>query len=106
MSFPRTRESNKQMNYYVYLLASGRNGTLYIGVTNDLRRRVWEHKNDMVKGFTKEYGVHHLVYFEQFEDIEFAILREKQLKKWNRIWKIELINTRNPDWLDLYDSIL
>lgn len=106
MSFPRTRESNKQMNYYVYILASFRNGTLYIVVTNDLKRRVWEHKHDLVKGFTREYGVHNLVYFEQFEDIENAILREKQLKKWNRNWKIQLINKKNPDWKDLYSFIL
>ena len=92
--------------YYVYILASQRNGTLYTGVTNDLRRRVWEHKHNLVKGFTKEYGVHDLVYFEQFEDIENAILREKQLKKWNRNWKIQLINIKNPNWDDLYKTIL
>lgn len=93
------------MEYYVYILASYRNGTLYIGVTNDLRRRVWEHKHELGNGFTKEYNVHQLVYFEQTGDIEAAILREKQLKKWNRNWKIQLINTKNPDWNDLYESL-
>ena len=92
--------------YYIYILSSGKNGTLYIGVTNNLKRRIWEHKHDLIKGFTREYSVHNLVYFEQAEDIETAILREKQLKKWNRIWKIQLINTKNPKWEDLYDTIL
>ena len=94
------------MYSYVYILASGKNGTLYIGVTSDLKRRVWEHKHDLVKGFSKEYGVHDLVYFEQYEDIEKAILREKQMKTWKRFWKIRLINKDNPDWKDLYNSIL
>ncbi len=94
------------MNYYVYILASYKNGTLYIGVTNDLKRRVWEHKHDLVKGFTSEYGVHNLVWYEMHEDIEEAILREKQLKRWKRIWKIEEINKMNPQWLDLYDQII
>lgn len=94
------------MYSYVYILASGRNGTLYIGVTSDLKRRVWEHKHDLVKGFSKEYGVHDLVYFEQYEDIEQAILREKQMKTWKRFWKIRLINKDNPDWKDLYNAIL
>ncbi len=93
------------MYSYVYILSSGKNGTLYIGVTNDLRRRVWEHKHDLVKGFTKEYGVHNLVYYEQYEDIEQAILREKQMKTWKRFWKIKLINKSNPEWTDLYETI-
>lgn len=92
--------------YYVYILASQRNGTLYIGVTNDLKRRIWEHKHDLVKGFTREYGVHILLYFEQSEDIEQAILREKKLKRWKRKWKLELIEKQNPNWKDLYFSIL
>lgn len=92
--------------YYVYILTSQRNGTLYTGVTNDLKRRVWEHKHDRVKGFTKEYGVHILVYFEQHEDIEEAILREKKLKRWKRKWKLALVEKENPDWKDLYFSIL
>jgi len=94
------------MNYYVYIMATYKNGTIYIGVTNDLKRRVWEHKQDLVKGFTREYGVHNLVYYEQTEDIEAAILREKQMKHWKRNWKIKQINKFNPTWKDLYNSIL
>ena len=82
--------------YYVYILASQKNGTIYTGVTNDIRRRVWEHKHNLVKGFTEEYGVHMLVYFEQTEDIETAILREKQIKSWKRKWKLSLIEKDNP----------
>ena len=97
--------SEKYMNtYYVYIMASKKNGTLYIGVTNDLIKRVYAHKNDLVEGFTKKYGVHQLVYYEQTEDVKSAIQREKQLKKWNRGWKIELIEKMNPDWKDLYDE--
>jgi putative endonuclease len=92
--------------YYVYILASKPYGTLYIGVTNDLVRRVWEHKNDFVDGFTKKYGVHSLVYYEQCESIESAITREKQMKKWNRRWKLELIEKMNPGWKDLYSDII
>ena len=94
------------LNYYVYILASRRNGTLYIGVTNDLIRRVYEHKNGLIRGFTKRYNVHNLVYYEQTNDINSAINREKQLKKWYRKWKIELIERNNPDWNDLYDEIV
>jgi putative endonuclease len=90
----------------VYILASQRNGTLYIGVTSDLVQRVWQHKNDVVEGFTKKYCVHTLVYYELHEDMESAIVREKQLKKWNRAWKLRLIEEMNPNWNDLYDSIL
>jgi putative endonuclease len=90
----------------VYILASRRNGTLYIGVTSDLVQRVWQHKNDVIEGFTKKYGVHLLVYYELHEDMESAILREKQLKKWNRDWKLRLIEEENPDWNDLYPSII
>jgi len=90
----------------VYILASKKNGTLYIGVTSDLIKRVWEHKNDLVEGFTKEYGVHQLVYFEMLEDMASAIQREKHLKKWNRDWKIELIEKDNPEWHDLYESLI
>lgn len=88
--------------YYVYILASQRNGTLYIGVTNDLLRRVREHKHGLLKGFTKRYRVKRLVYFEQNNDIGAAIWREKCLKKWNRKWKIRLIEEVNPIWRDLY----
>jgi putative endonuclease len=92
--------------YYVYILASKRNGTLYIGMTNNLVRRVFEHKNDLDEGFTKKYGVHRLVYFEDTSDVESAIQREKRLKKWNRKWKLELIEKENPNWDDLYDSLI
>ncbi len=90
------------MEYYVYILASKKHGTLYIGVTNDLIKRVFEHKNDLVEGFTKKYSVHQLVYFDQTGDVNSAITREKQIKKWRRQWKIELIEEKNPDWDDLY----
>ena len=90
----------------VYILASQRNGTLYIGVTSDLVQRIWQHKNDVVEGFTKKYGVHLLVYYELHEDMENAIIREKRLKKWNREWKLRLIEEKNPNWHDLYESIL
>lgn len=91
--------------YYVYILASYKRGTLYIGVTNNLLGRAYQHKNKLVKGFTAKYKVHQLVYFEIFEDIYEAISREKQLKKWNRAWKIELIEKNNPNWEDLYNQI-
>jgi putative endonuclease len=90
----------------VYILASQRKGTLYIGVTSDLIPRVWQHKNDVVEGFTKQHGVHMLVHYELHDDMEHAILREKRLKKWNRSWKLRLIEERNPEWKDLYDSII
>jgi putative endonuclease len=91
--------------FWVYILASGIGGTLYIGVTNNLVRRVYEHRNDIVPGFTKKYRVHRLVYYEQFFDVENAIQREKRLKKWNRVWKIRLIEQTNPNWDDLYPLI-
>ena len=90
----------------VYILASERNGTIYIGVTSDLVKRAWEHKNDTVDGFTKRYGVHRLVYYELHGDMLAAITREKQLKKWNRAWKLELIEEKNPEWKDLWDEIV
>ncbi|HMF47802.1 MAG TPA: GIY-YIG nuclease family protein [Candidatus Saccharimonadales bacterium] len=90
----------------VYILASSPNGTLYIGVTSDLAKRVWEHKNDVLEGFTKKYGVHRLVYYETHVDMLSAITREKQFKKWNRAWKLELIEERNPEWKDLWDDIV
>ncbi len=89
----------------VYILANKKNGTLYIGVTSDLVKRIWQHKNHVVSGFTEEYEVHQLVYFEQLDDMENAITREKVLKKWNRAWKIRLIKKTNPNWLDLYNEI-
>jgi putative endonuclease len=90
----------------VYILASKRNGTLYIGVTSDLQKRAWEHKNDRFEGFTKRYGVHNLVYYELHGDMLSAITREKQIKKWNRAWKLEFIEKQNPDWNDLLDDII
>ena len=93
-------------NYYVYILASKKNGTLYIGITSDLIKRVWQHKNDFIAGFTKKYKVHRLVYYEQYIDPALAIKREKLLKSWNREWKICLIEKKNPNWIDLYDELL
>ncbi len=90
----------------VYILASGRHGTLYIGVTSDLVKRIYEHKQDLVEGFTKRYRVHTLVYHEAFEEMLDAIAREKQLKKWHRAWKIEMIERANPEWRDLYAEIV
>jgi putative endonuclease len=89
----------------VYILASKRNGTLYVGVTSDLLARVWQHRNDMVAGFTRDYRVHLLVYYEMHDTMYAAITREKQLKKWNRAWKLELIERSNPEWIDLWDQI-
>jgi len=92
--------------YYVYISANKRNGTLYIGVTSNLKRRIYEHKNNLIDGFTKRYNVHKLVYYEETNDIQRAIQREKQLKKWNRKWKMELIEKVNPQWKDLYDDLV
>ena len=91
--------------YWVYILASALGGTLYIGVTNDLVRRIYEHRMGIADGFTKKYGIHRLVYFEPYNDVETAVQREKRLKKWNRAWKIRLIEESNPDWVDLYPQI-
>jgi putative endonuclease len=91
--------------YWVYIRASALGGTLYIGVTNDLVRRIYEHRMGMADGFTKKYGIHRLVCFEQYGDVELAIQREKRLKRWNRAWKIRLIEEKNPDWVDLYPQI-
>jgi len=92
--------------YYVYILSSERNGTLYVGVTNNLVRRIWEHKNILVEGFTNRYEIHHLVYYELHESPESAITREKQIKKWNRLWKLKLIEEKNPEWKDIYKETL
>lgn len=94
------------IDYAVYILASKRNGTLYVGFTSDLAKRIYEHKNDLVEGFTKKYGVHSLVYYETGGDYEGALQREKQIKEWKRSWKIELIERANPEWRDLYEEIL
>lgn len=90
----------------VYILASQRNGTIYIGVTSNLVQRIWHHKNDLVEGFSEKYGVHGLVYFELLDDMLSAITRVKQLKKWNRAWKLALIEKQNPTWQDLWPTIL
>lgn len=92
-------------NYYVYILASKRNGTLYIGVTNNLLNRVDQHKSNLIDGFTQKYNVHNLVYYEQYDNIFSAINREKQMKKWKRQWKIKLIEKFNPDWIDLFKPL-
>jgi putative endonuclease len=92
-------------HFWVYILASRLGGTLYIGVTNDLVRRVYEHREGLAEGFTKKYAAHRLVHFEQFDDVENAVRREKRLKSWNRAWKIRLIEETNPHWIDLYYQI-
>ena len=94
-----------EKTYWVYMLASRRNGTLYIGVTNNLARRVYEHRSGAVAGFTKQYAVKMLVWYEAYADIREAIAREKSLKGWERAWKLRLIETDNPDWKDLYDDL-
>ena len=90
----------------VYILANKRNGTLYIGVTSDLVKRIWQHKNNMVEGFTKRYGVHQLVWYELHENMQSAVEREKRMKEWKRKWKLELIESINPNWQDLYNMIV
>jgi putative endonuclease len=97
---------SESRTYYVYIIASRKNGTLYIGVTGNLVQRVSRHKDGAVPAFTQRYGVHRLVYYETFNHVDDAILREKQLKKWNRRWKIRLIEQANPEWDDLYDSLV
>ena len=89
----------------LYILASKRNGTLYIGVTSNLVQRIWQHRNDQAAGFSQRYHVHQLVYFELHSDMEQAITREKRIKKWNRKWKLRLIQERNPQWIDLWEQI-
>lgn len=95
-----------EKQFYVYILASKRNGTLYTGVTSDLVKRVWQHKSDMVEGFTSSYNIKMLVFYEVHENAESAITREKRIKKWKRDWKLRLIEEKNPDWRDLYREIL
>jgi putative endonuclease len=92
--------------FAVYILASGRNGTLYTGITSNLIKRIWEHREGVVDGFTKEYGVKILVWYELTENPEAAITREKQIKAWKRGWKLKLIEERNPEWRDLYQDII
>ncbi|OGH93032.1 MAG: hypothetical protein A2534_01630 [Candidatus Magasanikbacteria bacterium RIFOXYD2_FULL_39_9] len=95
----------QRKNYYLYVLSSKRNGTLYIGVTNSLVRRIYEHKHGLVDGFTKKYSVHDLVYYETYDSINTAISREKEVKKWRRKDKINLIEKENPNWRDLYEEL-
>ena len=102
----RRQSSYREKNPCVYILASKRNGTLYIGVTSDLVQRVWQHRNDFVEGFTTKYGVHTLVWYEAHPTMESAITREKQLKWWHRKWKLRLIEESNPRWEDLYSQIV
>lgn len=90
---------------FVYIMASRRNGTIYIGVTSDLPRRVWEHKEGMIEGFTKRYGCKMLVWFEHHDSIDAAILRERQMKEWQRAWKLRVIEAMNPDWNDLFELV-
>lgn len=94
-----------QKQFYVYILAKARNSTFYVGITSDLGKRVWEHKNEIADGFTKKYGIKTLVYYEVFDDPENAIRREKRLKKWPRAWKIKVIEEINPEWQDLYETL-
>lgn len=106
MKHQTTLYSGKNMSPTVYILASKKYGTLYIGVTSNLIKRIWQHKQEITEGFSLKYSVKTLVYFEQHDSMANAILREKQLKKWRRQWKINLINNANPDWVDMWDSIL
>jgi putative endonuclease len=96
----------KTTQSYIYILSNKKNGTLYIGVTSDLTKRIYEHKQKVINGFSKQYSLDKLVYYEVIDDIKTAIKREKQLKKWNRAWKIELIEKENSEWYDLYNDIL
>jgi putative endonuclease len=103
--YPAT-EGKEVKHPAVYILASRRNGTLYIGVTSNLIKRVWHHRNVMAEGFTSRYTVHRLVYFEIHEDMNQAIAREKRLKEWKRAWKMRIIEEKNPDWIDLWNQII
>ena len=98
-------QGRSPMSFFVYILASRRNGTLYVGMTDDLVKRVWMHKEEVLPGFTKDYGVKLLVLHEVHDSRESAFIRERQIKKWNRAWKLELIEKTNPSWCDLYDEI-
>lgn len=102
---PRRRGSIGMSQHFVYILSSKKNGTLYIGVTTDLKKRIWQHKEKVLEGFTKKYNVKNLVYYEIYEDYWEAANREKRMKTWNRQWKIDLICKDNPDWDDLYDRL-
>jgi len=101
-----SKPKGKKMSAYIYIMSNKKNGTLYVGVTSDIIKRIYEHKNSITDGFTKKYNLKKLVYYEIYDDITEAIKREKQLKNWQRDWKVELINKMNGDWDDLYDGIL
>ena len=103
---PESRESAINKQPAVYILASKRNGTLYVGVTSNLVKRIWEHRNNLVEGFTQRYGIHNLVWYEPHESMESAIQREKQLKEWKRKWKMRLIESANRNWEDLYNTLV
>ena len=94
-----------QKQYYVYILTKERNSTFYVGMTSDLIKRIWHHKNSVANGFTKKYNIKQLVYYEVFDDLQNAIKREKRLKQWSRAWKIKAIEEQNPEWNDLYEEI-
>ena len=94
-----------RMAFYVYMLANKRNGTIYIGLTDDLVKRVWQHRSEMLRGFTRRYGVKMLVWYEQHKSRESAFMRERQMKKWNRVWKLEAIEKMNPGWRDLWEEV-
>ncbi|MGB4057108.1 MAG: GIY-YIG nuclease family protein [Alphaproteobacteria bacterium] len=94
-----------ETKFYVYIMAKGRNSTFYVGVTSNLKKRVWEHKDEVVDGFTQKHDIKNLIYYEVFDDPENAITREKRLKKWNRTWKMRVIEEMNPEWKDLYGEI-
>jgi putative endonuclease len=104
--WPESRKSAMNRQPAVYVLASKKNGTLYLGVTSDLVKRIWEHKSNLVEGFTKRYGIHQLVWYELHETMDSAIEREKRLKEWKRQWKVRLIENTNPNWEDLYHTII
>ena len=94
-----------RMAFYVYMLANKRNGTIYIGLTDDLVKRAWQHRSEMLRGFTRRYGVKMLVWYEQHKSRESAFMRERQMKKWNRVWKLEAIEKMNPGWRDLWEEV-
>ena len=103
---PESRKAKMNIQPAVYILASKRNGTLYIGVTSDLVKRIWQHKNNMIEGFTKRYSVHQLVWYELHDNMLSAIEREKRIKEWKRKWKLDLIEHLNPNWMDLYHKLV
>jgi putative endonuclease len=96
----------KDKQYYVYIVTNKKNGTLYTGIISDLLKRIWQHKNETIEGFTKKYELKRLVHYEQYMDVNEAILREKRIKKWNRQWKINLIEKNNPNWEDFYPQLV